>query len=104
MKIQTSAILLLCVVLTDAFGTNPSQKASFVQKLTSRAFKAMAVPVLVVSLAGGPVLADDLGASSGANAKITTGGASTLQSGRTIGMSRTILLLLTTCKSFLHRT
>ncbi len=87
MKLQTSAILLLCicVALTDAFGTNPSQKASFVQQLTSHAFKAISVPVLVVALANGPVLADDLGASSGANAKITTGGASTLQSGRTIG-------------------
>ena len=85
MKILTSAIFFHCAVFTDAFGSNPPQKASFFQKFASQAVKAIAVPVLVVSLAGGPVSADDQGASSGANAKITTGGASTLQSGRTIG-------------------
>ena len=39
-----------------------------------------------------PAWAGDLGASSGANAKITTGGASTLQSGRTIAITRGVNL------------
>jgi uncharacterized protein YjbI with pentapeptide repeats len=37
-------------------------------------------------------LADDSGASNAANSKITTGGASTLQSGRTIAITRGINL------------
>lgn len=43
-------------------------------------------------LAANAVIVDDLGASSSANAKITTGGASTLQSGRTIAITRGVNL------------
>ena len=52
---------------------------------------------LVASLAAGalvppPALAADVGASTAASAKITTGGASTLQSGRTIAITRGVNL------------
>lgn len=93
MKINTPFFLLLFLVCTDSFGTPCRTKLkapSFVDQIVSNAAKAITLPLLVVSLVTGPVLANDLGASSGANAKITTGGASTLQSGRTIGTFRTI--------------
>jgi uncharacterized protein YjbI with pentapeptide repeats len=44
--------------------------------------------ILIVNAAG----TDDSGASSAANAKLTTGGASTLQSGRTISITRGVNL------------
>lgn len=54
---------------------------------------AIATVALVSSLAlGAPAFAADGGASTGANAKITTGGASTLQSGRTIAITRGVNL------------
>ncbi len=61
-------------------------------------FRSMSKVMLHLSFAatlalGTPVMAvDDRGASSNANAKITTGGASTLQSGRTIAITRGVNL------------
>ena len=54
--------------------------------------KASLAALLVGSLSLSPVLAVDGGASLGSNAKITTGGASTLQSGRTIAITRGVNL------------
>ena len=53
---------------------------------------ALSVGMAVTLAFAQPVLAADQGASSGANAKITTGGASTLQSGRTIAITRGVNL------------
>lgn len=86
MKVLTTTVLSLVLCNeVHAFGTT-ANKPSFVQQIATEAVKAMTVPLLLVSLAAGPAMAaDDMGATSVANAKITTGGASTLQSGRTIG-------------------
>jgi len=81
-----ASILMLASSSVEGFGTTNKVKPSFVQKMCSQAAKALAIPIVMASLAVSPVLANDLGASSAANAKITTGGASTLQTGRTIGM------------------
>ena len=50
---------------------------------------ALAIAALSFSL---PAFAADNGASNAANSKITTGGASTLQSGRTIAITRGVNL------------
>lgn len=47
---------------------------------------------VLISLPSASFAADDLGATVGSNAKITTGGASTLQSGRTIAITRGVNL------------
>ena len=62
-------------------------------KLANNAAKASAAVFLAGILTLSPALAaGDGGASVGANAKITTGGASTLQSGRTIAITRGVNL------------
>jgi hypothetical protein len=53
---------------------------------------ASAALVASLTVIPGPSMAMDGGASSSANAKITTGGASTLQSGRTITITRGVNL------------
>eukprot|EP00545_Synedropsis_sp_CCMP1620_P009851 CAMPEP_0119013418 /NCGR_PEP_ID=MMETSP1176-20130426/8441_1 /TAXON_ID=265551 /ORGANISM="Synedropsis recta cf, Strain CCMP1620" /LENGTH=191 /DNA_ID=CAMNT_0006966509 /DNA_START=172 /DNA_END=747 /DNA_ORIENTATION=- len=61
--------------------------------MAAQVVKAVAVPLLMVSLAAPAAFAaNDQGATSMANAKITTGGASTLQSGRTIAITRGVNL------------
>ena len=65
----------------------------FPEHVLSQVGKASLSALLVGALSVSPVLAaTDSGASSGANAKITTGGASTLQSGRTIAITRGVNL------------
>jgi uncharacterized protein YjbI with pentapeptide repeats len=67
--------------------------ASF-DKVVKDAAKASAAVFLATVIAVSPAFAaaSDGGASVGANAKITTGGASTLQSGRTIAITRGVNL------------
>lgn len=79
MKVLHAALIVTLALGVDGFSPpkNPIQQA------LQQAAKLMVVPVVTASLVL-PAFADQ-GASSGANAKITTGGASTLQSGRTIG-------------------
>ena len=75
-----------------------TQQTTFVSsmKATLQEFRCMAlIAALVLTLAvpvPAAVAADDSGASSAANAKLTTGGASTLQSGRTISITRGVNL------------
>jgi uncharacterized protein YjbI with pentapeptide repeats len=53
---------------------------------------ALSVGVAAILSFNQPAFAADMGASLGSNAKITTGGASTLQSGRTIAITRGVNL------------
>ena len=73
--------------IVEAFGLQ-SRKATKPAFWNEVLVKAVAVPVLVASIVSStePAFADQ-GASSTSNAKITTGGASTLQSGRTIAIT-----------------
>uniref|UniRef100_A0A7S3L2E8 Pentapeptide repeat-containing protein n=1 Tax=Amphora coffeiformis TaxID=265554 RepID=A0A7S3L2E8_9STRA len=67
--------------------------SSWHNKLASHTTKASAAVFLAGILALHPAMAaGDGGASVGSNAKITTGGASTLQSGRTIAITRGVNL------------
>jgi hypothetical protein len=87
MKILQATLLSLIVYSTNGFGIQTT--AAHFQNMAKEAQKAVTLPLLLVTLAAGPAMAigesGDQGATSMANAKITTGGASTLQSGRTIG-------------------
>lgn len=97
---------LLAVSNVAGFGINPilrnQARASTQQSLfpssVETAVKDLArmalAAALVVTLAVPSVsfAVDDSGASSAANAKLTTGGASTLQSGRTISITRGVNL------------
>ena len=68
---------------------------SLLDSIVKDAAKASAAAFLVAALSVSPALAassPDGGASVSANAKITTGGASTLQSGRTIAITRGVNL------------
>jgi Pentapeptide repeats (9 copies) len=67
----------------------PESRRSIPEEWTSAAFGVALAFLVVPSL---PAFAEDLGASSAANAKLTTGGASTLQSGRTISITRGVNL------------
>jgi hypothetical protein len=72
---------------------NPMQLAA--RTISTRAMAVMVMACLTcgaISLPPAAVHADELGASSAANAKLTTGGASTLQSGRTISITRGVNL------------
>uniref|UniRef100_A0A7S4HSI0 Pentapeptide repeat-containing protein n=1 Tax=Odontella aurita TaxID=265563 RepID=A0A7S4HSI0_9STRA len=55
-------------------------------------FAALSIAAAVAFSPPAAIAADDTGASTAANAKITTGGASTLQSGRTIAITRGVNL------------
>lgn len=74
--------------------TNDGLHNVIVNKVVANAAKASATAFLAAILSVGyPALAtSDGGASLSSNAKITTGGASTLQSGRTIAITRGVNL------------
>jgi len=98
MRLSTSLILItLSPVLVSGFGVIV-QEASFktaVSEVTQKLGKIALSVGVAASLTLTPpaaFAADDRGASSVANAKITTGGASTLQSGRTIAITRGVNL------------
>jgi hypothetical protein len=95
--------LIPFLLFTGALGfavDNNIKKNFNVQKKIEKVGKVAAAAVATFSLVsalslGQPALAadnSDRGASSSANAKITTGGASTLQSGRTIAITRGVNL------------
>lgn len=66
---------------------------SAVKKFLNTGRKAVTVALVASTLATAcPALAADMGASSVSNTKLTTGGASTLQSGRTISITRGVNL------------
>lgn len=108
----TCAAILLVLSRTEAFVTINRPKVSAptslqgddasrasnemlasLDKMVKDAAKASAAILLATALSVSPVFAAaDGGASIGANAKITTGGASTLQSGRTIAITRGVNL------------
>ena len=86
---------------TVGFHLRPIQRLGGItecRKALEQALGRAAVTAIVVTslVSSGPLVAHaaspDTGASSGANAKITTGGASTLQSGRTIAITRGVNL------------
>jgi uncharacterized protein YjbI with pentapeptide repeats len=68
---------------------SPESTRSIAEDWAAAAVGIALAVLLVPSL---PAFAEDLGASSAANAKLTTGGASTLQSGRTISITRGVNL------------
>lgn len=99
MKSSLLSLLLLSELLQTAssFGSLISEKTAARKSGLWRDLRQGALSiVLATSLTlASPVLAGaavDGGASTGANAKITTGGASTLQSGRTIAITRGVNL------------
>jgi len=105
MKYQVLIKFLLCIVASDAFGISSQTKRTNVNKessnpmqpilanIVAQSARALVAPVLLLSIFSQPVLAaDSEGAQNVANAKITTGGASTLQSGRTITITRGVNL------------
>ena len=103
-RIQAAVILLMTVGDVNAFQVNRESfkhqndiKPRFCLGDATKFCQTMAVSALVaasLSLNTPPAVwaADSSGASSSANAKITTGGASTLQSGRTIAITRGVNL------------
>ena len=88
-------IALLSPVVVDSFGIMGTTVGGNVKDLNSFEIGLKDVSKLALSFGLSAALSfnqpafaatsTELGASSSANAKITTGGASTLQSGRTIG-------------------
>lgn len=98
-----AALILTFLSGTEGFST-PSRPASATTTVSNEigeelanGMKNFAKVALSVGIAatlsfGEPALASDGGATSVANAKITTGGASTLQSGRTIAITRGVNL------------
>jgi hypothetical protein len=88
---------LLLALAQVAYGFGVAKDGSDVSRLGSelkKCGKAVLSVGFAVSLALAPpaFADDDRGATSVANAKITTGGASTLQSGRTIAITRGVNL------------
>jgi hypothetical protein len=101
----TSFCLLLAVVSKGVLGygvtkaTNPPQgvvskdKMDWAKRIEHLSKAAVSLGVAATLTFCPPALAlDDRGASSYANAKITSGGASTLQTGRTISITRGVNL------------
>eukprot|EP00523_Entomoneis_sp_CCMP467_P010506 CAMPEP_0168731138 /NCGR_PEP_ID=MMETSP0724-20121128/7095_1 /TAXON_ID=265536 /ORGANISM="Amphiprora sp., Strain CCMP467" /LENGTH=228 /DNA_ID=CAMNT_0008778105 /DNA_START=46 /DNA_END=732 /DNA_ORIENTATION=- len=95
MKVVAKSLFILCLgwsaAPTVAFSTNknaPQRRSVLTQTIKEVVLSTCIAATLCVS----PVIAEDMGASSGAGAKITTGGASTLQSGRTIAITRGVNL------------
>lgn len=89
--------LLLLALAQGACGFGVPKESPDITRLGSelkKCGKAVLSLGFAVSLALAPqaFAADDRGATSVANAKITTGGASTLQSGRTIAITRGVNL------------
>lgn len=107
MKFAALVLLLTCLASSQGFGVVNS-KATPVRSTPSlvneelshsirKAFDTLGQVVVATMLMGAVTLAPALaapgdGASSSANAKITTGGASTMQSGRTIAITRGVNL------------
>ena len=91
---QITVITLLLFFFVPLISTLKLSPRAFFKSnhaVRSQLFTTSAL-IMLLPLAS-PVLADDVGgASSMANAKITTGGASTLQSGRTIAITRGVNL------------
>ena len=85
LKYFTTALLLTSVEGFDVRKATSSTNRAAIKDLGQF---ALSFGVAAAISIGQPVWAADMGASSGANAKITTGGASTLQSGRTIAITR----------------
>jgi hypothetical protein len=104
MKISAVAMILLgslAVPSASGFSAVPSKRPpvksmsvpSQVNDVVATVTKATITVLVFGALSfGSPAFAGDEGASSGANAKITKGGASTLQSGRTISITRGVNL------------
>lgn len=89
----TTSIIFAALLAESALGFSIESIQKSWQKLAPQIGGTVATLSLVSSLAlGAPACAADGGASTGANAKITTGGASTLQSGRTIAITRGVNL------------
>jgi hypothetical protein len=102
MKMFTVAVVVvasLAASQVEGFGVFPAKQPTVksmvpspVNGLVETVAKAAMTALVFGALSlGSPAFADD-GASSGANAKITKGGASTLQSGRTISITRGVNL------------
>jgi hypothetical protein len=103
MKIPTVAVVVLASLAAsqvEGFCVFPAKQtpvksiavSSQANGLVTTVAKATMTALVFGALSlGSPAFADD-GASSGANAKITKGGASTLQSGRTISITRGVNL------------
>lgn len=89
LKYFTTALLLTSVEGFDVRKATSSTNRAAIKDLGQF---ALSFGVAAAISIGQPVWAADMGASSGANAKITTGGASTLQSGRTIAITRGVNL------------
>mmetsp|Transcript_18156 Transcript_18156/g.20958 ORF Transcript_18156/g.20958 Transcript_18156/m.20958 type:complete len:235 (+) Transcript_18156:31-735(+) len=104
MKYQIVISFLVCVVVSNAFSISSTRRPIVVKKSTNslqplladivvQSTKVLLAPALFLFFLSQPALsASTDGASSVANAKITTGGASTLQSGRTIAITRGVNL------------
>lgn len=88
------AIALLLITSTNGFSLDATKGKPEWQQGLKPATQAIASFGLAaaLSLSSPAWAANDSGASSSANAKITTGGASTLQSGRTIAITRGVNL------------
>jgi len=87
-------IVLLVVTCIKGFSLDNTKGKSPLKeglKPMAQAFASLSVAA-ALSLSSPVWAASDSGASSSANAKITTGGASTLQSGRTIAITRGVNL------------
>lgn len=90
-----SITIVLAFASAHGFGVDMqnSRSNSLNEKVKTFGQAAISIGVAAAISLSQPVwAAGDLGASSGANAKITTGGASTLQSGRTISITRGVNL------------
>lgn len=115
--ISAGTLLCLCIVSTECFligPTRPTQAASpqrpfhtesvasnhdfltqrILQPITNLSIAAIFALATTTTTFSAPLpaSAEDAGASAAANAKLTTGGASTLQSGRTISITRGVNL------------
>jgi hypothetical protein len=95
MRLSTCCLLLAISPAVTGFGVSQQEShfSAWVSKGKKLGRVALSFGVAASLLISPPVVAaDDRGASSVANAKITTGGASTLQSGRTIAITRGVNL------------
>lgn len=93
-SLVVSLAVAVCPAATFAFGLNQQFN---VEQAINKGLKEVGKVALCAGAAAAfsfsqPAIAADGGASIGANAKITTGGASTLQSGRTIAITRGVNL------------
>lgn len=100
MKFSVAALIAPVLLFTggvSGFGVPVGHKtaqtsSSLAPKKITRAAQSVALSFLVAAALSFPAFADNRGASDSANAKITTGGASTLQTGRTIAITRGVNL------------